>query len=726
MFIRRTLLPLACLISVSALAQSDISESEAEGVRVFYPDYFEEFDPFSALEMVYRTPGFNPQERDGGRGLSDVRTNVLINGERPPPKGQSIRQQLGEMPISRVDRIELIDSGARLDIDMQGYPQVVNVITFPDAPAYYEFTSEIQRSGDGTLDQDNERDSKFESIGSFFRNGNEFTLRADYRDRVDQPPANLIDVDPANPEQRISSINKSEREDYGLDFNALWNLNLESSLSLNSRLSTRDQVSYPVPLEGAVQDEDAIDRSSGGNNENRDISAEYRGPMGDNGSMMIAFVDAQSNDQSESTFSSSDLNRTSLNDRESGETALRFLVTRTPTPRLTLRTTATGAYNYFEGDFRLFENGVEQIIEGSANRVEEDRYTLDAATDWTPAEKWTVTAQIGMETYNIQSLEAASGTHTDAISDLTVQYRPQPRTTLSFESSRDIGQLSFNQFLASSNLSSEILTAGASALEPERNSRNRVRYDRRFGDDGVMRFTLSRDETSNPVRQVALSDSLIISQNTSPEKSYSFNSFIQFPFARFGREDLIASFEGQIVDSETIDPVTGELRARSGQTRRYWTFEMRRDPGDSRLAWAFNVQGWVEDDRYGVRTTQRDQASREWGAWVEWEPIPDLKIRTSVNGPRRWIGIESLYPSVRAIGLEPSFYTTTESYTDRSASIRIEWRRKDHIEIRGTISSQPSNLRLETLTPFGGIADEPFRRRVATTPQVTLRVRVYR
>ena len=38
-----------------------------------------------------------------------------------------------------------------------------------------------------------------------------------------------------------------------------------------------------------------------------------------------------------------------------------------------------------------------------------------------------------------------------------------------------------------------------------------------FSDRGVMRFQLARSETENPVRQVALSDSIIVSQNTSPK-----------------------------------------------------------------------------------------------------------------------------------------------------------------------------------------------------------------
>jgi outer membrane cobalamin receptor len=109
--------------------------ANGRGRARFEPDYYVEFDPTTARELVFRTPGFNMQQEDGGRGLSGVRSNILINGMRPPSKGQSVEQQLREIPVHAVARIELIDAGARLDIDMQGYPQVINVVTVPDKPA---------------------------------------------------------------------------------------------------------------------------------------------------------------------------------------------------------------------------------------------------------------------------------------------------------------------------------------------------------------------------------------------------------------------------------------------------------------------------------------------------------------------------------------------------------------------------------------------------------------
>ena len=143
--LRRCLALLLAPLSV-ALAQAP---EVVDGVRIFEPAYFTEFDPLTARDMVDRIPGVSPQQSDGGRGLAGVRSNLLINGERPPPKGKSAQEQLDEMPISSVVMIELIDQGARLDIDMQGYPQVINVITVENMPAYYRHRR--YRTGESAL-----------------------------------------------------------------------------------------------------------------------------------------------------------------------------------------------------------------------------------------------------------------------------------------------------------------------------------------------------------------------------------------------------------------------------------------------------------------------------------------------------------------------------------------------------------------------------------------------
>ncbi|NIQ97398.1 MAG: hypothetical protein GWN87_26910, partial [Desulfuromonadales bacterium] len=53
----------------------------------------------------------------------------------------------------------------RLDIDMQGYPQVINVVTVEDMPAYYEVITQVEKAGTGDNNQENARSKQLEGTG---------------------------------------------------------------------------------------------------------------------------------------------------------------------------------------------------------------------------------------------------------------------------------------------------------------------------------------------------------------------------------------------------------------------------------------------------------------------------------------------------------------------------------------------------------------------------------
>lgn len=723
---RQSALTLFALLLAPLGLCAQTAPTAGDGIRIFEPSYYLEFDPTNALELVFRTPGFNPQEQDGGRGLSGVRSNILIDGERPPPKGQSIRQQLGEIPVNGVARIELIDTGARLDIDMQGYPQVVNVVLVEDAPAYYEVNTEFRRQGTGDVRHENERSTWIEALGTFSVAAHDFKISGATQERSDRSPADFVAIDPANPIQRISSLTTSDRNDEELELGAVFQLPGPGTVTFSGQFSNDDFSSSPVFIIEDPAAPDTVEESFATGEDEQDLSAEYRRPIGSNGSIMFALVDAMSQDESQSSLSDGSLFRSSINNREGGETAARVLLTQSPTDRLTVRTTVTSAFNYFEGDFQIFENGVEVPIDGSDSRVEEDRRSLSSSVDWLFAERWNFRGSLGAESYEIESRDISSGVQTDPTGDFAISYRPQARTTITLESQRRIGQLGFNQFLASSNLSSEILTAGAVELEPVRSWNHSLSYDRRFGDAGVMRFELRREDIDNPVDSVALSDSIIVAQNTFPRTIDRIQARVEYPFERFGREDLILTLNGMLAESDTIDPVTGESRKVSGVRERQWWVEMRRDPANGPLAWGFSVSGRRDGTNFSVRQIRESQGSREWSAFVEYEVIDGLKLRANLDGPRWNLRSSSFYNAVREPGLLPSFFATTDIRIDRSASISVEWRRREHFEIRASLSSRPKISTEEALIAYGDTAGSVLATEIASTPRATLRFRYYR
>jgi hypothetical protein len=440
---------------------------------------------------------------------------------------------------------------------------------------------------------------------------------------------------------------------------------------------------------------------------------------------MLAVADGLTSNLSEASLNDNGLVRSSVNDRESGETAIRLRLTQKPTAALTVRTTGTTAFNFFEGAYRLLEDGIELPIQGSDSRVEEDRQSLGSAVDWNLNNQWTFTGELGVESYDIRSSEAATGIQTDPRGSVAMLFRPRDRTTFTLESEREIGQLSFSGFLASSSLSSGILTAGADVLEPERRWVHSASYDKRFGDVGVLRVVLSREEVENPIRQVALSDVVVVSRNTSSQTINSLQASIDYPFESFGREDLVLSLSGRLSDSATIDPVTGEIREVSGINSWFWNIGLRRDPGDGRVAWGFEVSEWVQGDSYSVRTIRSQDASHDWQAYVSWEPIDGLKFRTRLEGPSSNWRETRLFASVRAPGLEPFFLATTTTATERSGSFSVEWRRMERLEITASLSTRPSTRTEESLRPFGESSGTLLVREIASAPRAVLRFRFY-
>ena len=100
-------------------------------LRSFDPGYFAQFAPRTALDMVRQIPGFSIAEGEDRRGLGQVSSNVLINGERFSGKSNDVVAELGRISAANVVRIELID-GATLNLPgLTG--QVVNIVSKVDS-----------------------------------------------------------------------------------------------------------------------------------------------------------------------------------------------------------------------------------------------------------------------------------------------------------------------------------------------------------------------------------------------------------------------------------------------------------------------------------------------------------------------------------------------------------------------------------------------------------------
>ncbi len=111
----------------AAVEDAPAAAESSDARRTFTPQDFERFAPRNALDLARQVPGFSIRQGDGARGLGQADTNVLVNGRRISGKSNGPVNALGRIPVEDVVRLELVD-GASLDIGgLTG--QVLNVIT---------------------------------------------------------------------------------------------------------------------------------------------------------------------------------------------------------------------------------------------------------------------------------------------------------------------------------------------------------------------------------------------------------------------------------------------------------------------------------------------------------------------------------------------------------------------------------------------------------------------
>ena len=165
MMIRLSLSLLIFVVSSTISAQENIGE---ESTVVYDSDYFDQWSPVTAQDMIDRIPGLTQggSSRGGfsgggfsGGGFSGFRggsrggrgfgggsrgSEILINGKRTAGKNNSTGTQLARITSDQVDYIEII-RGTSGELDVRGSGQVVNVVltdVFSDISAQYEISGQ--------------------------------------------------------------------------------------------------------------------------------------------------------------------------------------------------------------------------------------------------------------------------------------------------------------------------------------------------------------------------------------------------------------------------------------------------------------------------------------------------------------------------------------------------------------------------------------------------------
>ncbi|MDP2117954.1 MAG: TonB-dependent receptor, partial [Brevundimonas sp.] len=145
-----SILGLSATLPGAAAAGTPVPAAADPNISAFAPDYFAEFRPVTALDMIGRIPGFQFDGGNSARGFAGTAGNVLIDGERPPTRSDALSTVLSRIPASQVLRIDIVRGGAG-GVDMQGKAAVANVVRKPDGGVTGAVSANVSMSDQGRV-----------------------------------------------------------------------------------------------------------------------------------------------------------------------------------------------------------------------------------------------------------------------------------------------------------------------------------------------------------------------------------------------------------------------------------------------------------------------------------------------------------------------------------------------------------------------------------------------
>jgi outer membrane receptor protein involved in Fe transport len=608
------------LVPAAASAQAELRP----GVTGFPAAWFAKNQPASAFDMVSLLPGFRLIEGDSAvRGYSGSRGDVLIDGQPPPNKDDTLEDALKRIPADQVDHVELIRSGAA-GVDMQGYALLANVVL--DRRARLGGRIEAQ-------------DASFAGGYSSPRAAGELSWTAGPRSLdLSAAYSRLMDD-----EHGFGSRNRYAADgrplkviDYGqaegvdvLQLGGAWRQPLAggalrlTGLFKDSRMfaNIAGQVTYPAP--------DALTGAERAHTRVGEGAARYERSFGATGLELLASYRRTDVDARDRSADSGGAER-SVEQSSAGETILRGVLRRTVGP-VALEVGAEGALNTLDSDNRLFEDEVETPLPGADVGVRETRAELFATGVWRVRPDLTLETGLRYETSRLSQSGDVELSKSLAFwkPRARLAWAATPNDELRLLVEREVGQLDFADFVGVASLTEGTVTAGNKDLVPDSLWRVEAAIEHRIGEGSVV-LSARREWISNLVDRlpVAVDGEVFdavgnIGEATRDEVQLD----AILPLDRWGLAGVTVKGDVLVRRSRVVDPTTGETRHISGDAPVEASLGFTHDVPRWRLRWGANYVFAAETRQFKVAEVQTDLLQDRLDLFVEVKPTARWTLR---------------------------------------------------------------------------------------------------
>ena len=627
----------ALLLTAGAASAQTPSEQQAapqadaaqQGVLIFTPDFFADQRPNSALDMVNRVPGFAVVDGDGSRGFEGAVGNILINGSRPASKNDTGSAVLNRTLASQVERIELIRGGAP-GIDMQGFAVVVNVIT----------KSESSRQHIVTLNANIVAVNQDIWGGSyqFTAKEGETTWGVTLSDGISMSDANGIG--PVIRRNASGAIIRQEtyiNDQYGGGTSIRGNFATPlygGKIDLTARYGVNDYYSINLQTSPTIRRENVYEEDGTGG----EFGAVYTRPLSTRLNLESRFIHQFNDFESLSTANTLDNGVNSPEQRfvsegNSSETIARALLRFERSTALTFEGGGELAYNMLDTTQSFSIGGVGIPLPSASVTVEELRGEAFGKATWRVRPTLTVEGGLRVEASTITQSGDAEQEKSFFFPKprILATWTPMPNNQFRFRFERELGQLDFGDFAASSDLDEENVLGGNADLEPEQRWITEATYERRFWTDGIISIGLRHDEIVDAIDVIPLDGGLSAVGNIGDGTLDQLAVNILVPMDKFGFTGGRLGFRNTWNHTEVTDPTTGEIRAISGLRPSQPVFTIAQDINSWKLQWGGAYIATLHQFSYDPDQTSGFRGADYFELWTEYKPTATLSLRAQIN-----------------------------------------------------------------------------------------------
>lgn len=642
-----------CGTALPALAQA----SGPGGRNVYEAAFFAQFAPSNALQIIERVPGFQLDEGDTEvRGFAQAAGNVVINGQRPSSKTDTLDVVLSRIPASRVVRVE-VGPGELYGSDYSGRPQVVNLILSDAGGLAGTAMASARRGYDGDLYPEANLSALIRRGASTFNASIEFDSDAVSEEGTDtitaRPSGDLIEV--------RRKINETKEPNLNLSTSWAYDGGTNRTAHLNGRYFVDwfklTQANAVTPAVGPMRNDRLTQRYDF---EEYEIGGDVTRPFAGGGLKLVGLatrrnrtnVDAQFNRVAGTTLGGSDQ---TLDDRRE-ETVGRLVWNRAGWGGWNVETGAEAALNLLDSDVDLF------AIDGAGTRTRIDLPVDQARVKEKRAEFFVNAGRALSPTLRLDAgvtYEASRLTVTgDATAERDLQFwkpkgtldwRPAGPWHVQLSLARTVAQLQFEDFISLAELSNDRVNGGNAHLVPQRAWEALLTAERKVLGDGLVKIEAGYNRVSLVQDRIPTPEGFDAPGNLGDGEERILRGTLDIPLSKAGIKGGRFNAYLSIVDTSVEDPYTLRDRRFSGNSLWYFESSFRQDLG--KFAWGIELERGSPSTFYRRNELDTNRNDRPYvELFGEYRPSPSTTVT---------VGVENL---LNARGIrERSFFTPDRS-----------------------------------------------------------------